>query len=184
VRAGAFCRYRAIRDGVKGEPPMEEEWTFRVREIVSGEAKVEVEVLGKSRNPPSPSPREPGWSVYLHMKDDAYTGSQVLRLLHRPDLSPRGIRRYLEDEVASLDGSVRAFPVVVDGQTYQGREVTIELEDASLARARYRLVVVDELPVLGLKEADLDEVWISDAPDGGRHEERRHDHLELVESHR
>ncbi len=163
---------------------MEEEWTFRVREIASGEAKVEVEVLGKSRNPPAPSPREPGWSVYLHMKEDAFSGSLVLRLLHRPDLSPRGIRQYLEDEVSKLEGSVRSFPIVVGDRTYEGREVTVELEDATLTRARYRLVVVDELPVLGIQEADLDEVWISDAPDGVRHEERRHDHLELVEWHR
>jgi hypothetical protein len=58
--------------------------------------------------------------------------------------------------------------------------MSLSFEDP-LGRASYRLVVVDELPVCGIYEADLEEVWISDAPDGERHEERRHDHLELVD---
>jgi hypothetical protein len=180
ARVGEFCRYKALRDGREGEPPAPEEWMLAVRQNAGGAAKIEVELLGPRRVPPSPSPREPGWSVLLQTKEEAFSGSQVLRLLRRPDLSPRGIRAFLERDVANVSGSVKEKPVLVQGKTCLGYEMTLSFEDPQV-RATYRLVVVDELPVLGVFEAELDEVWISDAPDGDRHEERRHDRLELVD---
>jgi hypothetical protein len=181
ARTGELCRYKARREGAPGEPAVEEEWTLRVGQVVGGAAEVFVEVLGPSRTPPAPSPREPGWSVLLQSKSEGFSGSQILRLFHRPDLSPRGVRAYLDEEVGGVDGSMREFPLVVDGKTCAARELTIQIRDATLERGTYRLVVVDGLPVCGIYEADLDEVWISDAPDGERHEERRHDHLELAD---
>jgi hypothetical protein len=180
ARPGEFCRYKGVRDGTPGERPVIEEWTLSVRQSAGGAAKIEIELLGPSRSPPSPSPREPGWSVFLQTKDEAFSGSQILRLFRRPDLSPRGVRSYLDHDVSNVSGGVKEKPVLVRGRTYAGYEVTISFEDPQL-RGRYRLVIVDELPGIGLYEAELEEVWISDAPDGERHEERRHDRLELVD---
>lgn len=181
ARPGEFCTYKGLRDGKEGEPPVVEEWTIAVRQIVGGAAKVEVELLGAPRTPPSPSPREPGWSVFLQTKEEAFSGTQLLRLLRRPDLSPRGARAFLDHSVSGVHGSVRELPIVVQGKTCSGHEMTLSYSDHQLLRATYRLVIVDELPGIGLYEAELDEVWISDVPDGDRHEERRHDRLELVD---
>ncbi|MEZ0228959.1 MAG: hypothetical protein ACAI25_10070 [Planctomycetota bacterium] len=181
ARPGEFCTYKSLRDGKPGEPPIPEEWTLSVRQVVAGAAKLEVELLGPTRSPPSPSPREPGWSVFLQTKDEALNGSQILRLFHRPELSPRGVRAFLDRDVSRVAGGVREIPVVVQGKTCSGKELTFHFEDPQLLRATYRLVIVDELPAIGLYEAELDEVWISDAPDGERHEERRRDRLELVD---
>jgi hypothetical protein len=180
ARAGEFCRYKAIRDGEAGKRPVEEEWSLHVRSIAGGAARVEVEILGPGRDPPGPSPREPGYSVLLQTKDEGFTGTQLLRLLRRPELSPRGIRRWLDDAVNMHEASIRDLPVVFEGKTRPGHEVVLDLEDGR-ERTRYRLVIVDDVAVCAIVEADLDETWLSDTPDGELHEEHRHDHLSLVE---
>lgn len=181
ARAGEVCHYRALRDGEPGVPPVAEEWTLAVQQVVGGAARVEVELLGAKRNPPSPSPREPGWSVFLQTKEEAFSGAQILRLFRRPDLSPRGARSWLERDVSNVSGSVKELAVLVQGKTCAGHEITISFSDKDLERATYRLVIVDDLPGIGLYEAELEEVWLSDAPEGDLHEERRRDRLSLVD---
>jgi hypothetical protein len=172
-----------VRDGQTGQPPVPEEWTIGVGSIGGGDCLLEVSIQGPPRTPPGPSPREPGFSLFMPMKDEAFSGTEILRLFHRPDLTPRGMRAVLDRDVKAVEGSVRRFPLVFQGRTRLAHELTISIEDASLVRGTYRLVVVPDLPAPGILEAELDETWTATDADGNEREERRHEKLELVDSH-
>ena len=179
ARAGELCRYRATRGGAG--VPVPEEWTIRVTAVSGGSARVEVSVLGPPRVPPAPAPREPGYGLFMAMKDEGFTGAALLRLFHRPDLTARGIRRILERDVREVSGTVRDRPVLFSGKTCQARELTLVIEDPSVVRAVYRVVLLDEVPVVGILEAELEQVFRVVDPDGEVHEETRVDRIELVD---
>jgi hypothetical protein len=180
ARVGDMCRYRSIREG-QGDPVVET-WTFRVAGMSRGTGRVNVSVLGPPRVPASPSPREPGYSLLLPTADAGFAATELMRFFHRPDLTTEGMRVVLDREGKKITGEERAFPVVVQDSTHQAWELVVHFADPSL-EATYRAVIVDGLPVLGIKEAELDEVWTSVAEDGSLHPEHCHEKLELVASH-
>jgi hypothetical protein len=181
ARVGDTCRYRAIREGQGASVP--EIWTLEVTGAGKGLARIDVAVLGPERDPRSPSPREPAYFVRLPTADQPLTATEVLQLFHRPELSTEGMLVVLDRDVKSVDGATRAFPVLVFGRTRDARELSVTIEDPLLVRGTYRIVVSDELPVLGISEAELDEEWRVIDRDGQLHTERRHERLELVEAH-
>ncbi len=180
-RVGDICRYRAVRDGQGNAVP--EVWTFELTGAGKGLARVDVAVLGPDRDPRSPSPREPAYSVILPTADQPLAGTEILQVFHRPDLRTEGMLVVLGRDVKSVEGSTRSFAEVVLGRTRDVRELTVTVADAQLVRGTYRVVVSDDLPVLGISEAELDEEWQVVDKDGQLHTERRHDRLELVEAH-
>jgi hypothetical protein len=182
ARVGDACRYKAVRDGEPGEPVIET-WVFRVGGQAKGRARVDVSVLGPVRKPASPSPREPAYSVALPTADQGFSALELIRLFHRPELTSEGMFVVLERDVASVDGEKKSFPGDVLEHARQLRELTVTFRDLSLVRGTYRIVVADDLPVLGIAEAELDEEWTVVAPDGSLKTERRHEKLELVEAH-
>jgi hypothetical protein len=182
ARFGDSCRYRAIREGTKGES-VEETWILQVASASKGLARVDVTILGSPRTPASPSPREPGYSVKLPQADEGFAGDDLLRLFHRPELTSEGILAVLDRDVTSVEGSVRQFPRVILDRTRQARELTLEFRDRTIDHGRYRIVLADDLPVLGICEAELEEEWTVCDADGQLKKERRHDRLELVEAH-
>jgi hypothetical protein len=181
ARVGDMCRYRAVRDGQGA--PVSEVWTLEVTGAAKGIARVDVAVLGPERDPKSPSPREPAYFVRLPTADQPLAATEVLQLFHRPELSTEGMLVVLGRDVKSVEGTTRAFPILVLGKTRDARELSVTIEDALLLRGTYRVVVSDELPVLGISEAELDEEWQVVDRDGQLHTERRHERLELVEAH-
>ncbi len=183
ARTGELCRYRAVRDGSATEKPVVEDWIFRVLSASAGSARVEVSVLGPPRVPPSPSPREPSFAIDFPMTDGAFSAVQLIRLFHRPELTTRGANVVLDREAKKVEGHVRPGLLVVQGKTREVRELSIELSGGALARGSYRAVIADDLPVLGIIEAELDETWTIGGPDGDVTEERRHDRLRLLDSH-
>lgn len=179
ARAGQVARYRGERTGEPGGP-VTEEWTFSVRSVEGGYARVEVAVLGPPRVPASPSPREPGYVLDVPTKDDGFTGVEILRLFRHPELTTHGVRSLLDRGKVSVEGDGDSLPYLFAGKTHPAHALTLRISDERLRSAVYRVVVLDDLPVLGVVEADLDEVWVSLTPDGEEREERRHDHLALL----
>jgi hypothetical protein len=180
ARAGESLRFTSVRDGTPGGEHTAEEWTFSIRSVQNGYAHVEVSILGPPRSPPSPSPREPGFELELPTKDDGWNGVEVLRLFRHPELTTRGLRQVLDRGGVSVGGGHEVFPLVVDGRTRLAHALTVTLSDGALERASYRIVIVDDLPGLGIAEAELDEVWTSVTPDGDEVEQHRHDKLVLA----
>jgi hypothetical protein len=181
-RVGDICRYRAVRDNGQGKS-VSEVWTFEVTGAGKGLARVDVAVLGPDRDPKSPSPREPAYAVILPTADQPLAGTEILQVFHRPDLRTEGMLVVLGRDVKSVDGSTRAFAQVVLGRTRDVRELTVTVTDAQLLHGTYRVVVSDDLPVLGISEAELEEEWQVVDKDGQLHTEQRHERLELVEAH-
>jgi hypothetical protein len=181
ARIGDVCRYRAVRTGDGGEG-VAETWTLRVSGSSRGQARVDVAVLGAARTPPSPSPREPGYSLKLPTADAGIAATEVLRLFHRPALTTEGMLAVVGREEPKIEGTTRSFTTVVFDRTRDARELLVTIQDPSLVRGTYRIVVVDEIAVLGIVEAELDEVWTVLDPDGTIRTEKRHDKLELVEA--
>lgn len=181
ARIGDVCRYRAIREGEPGGP-VAETWMLRVSSSSKGLSRVDVAVLGPARTPPSPSPREPGYSLKLPTADAGIDATEVLRLFHRPELTTEGMLTVVTREEPVITGSTRAFTTVVFDRTRNARELTVTISDKQLVRGTYRIVVVDEIAVLGIVEAELDEEWTVLDQDGAIRTERRHDRLELVEA--
>jgi len=184
AREGDLCRYRAVRQGDTGTGPgVEETWTLRVSSGGSkGLQRVDVAVLGPARAPASPSPREPGYSLKLPTADAGIAATEVLRLFHRPDLTTEGMLAVVSRDEPEIEGSTRTFTTTVFDRTRTARELTVAIHDRDLLRGTYRIVVVDDIAVLGIVEAELDEVWVVTDPDGALRKERRHDHLKIVES--
>ena len=112
-----------------------------------------------------------------------FSAVELLRLFHRPELTSEGMVVVLDRDVASIEGAKRSFTGDVLEHARQLRELTVTFRDASLVRGTYRIVVADDLPGLGIAEAELDEEWTVVAPDGSLKNERRHERLELVEAH-
>lgn len=183
ARAGELCRYRSIRDGSATEKPVVEDWIVRVLSAAAGTARVEAAVLGPAREPAALSPREPAFEVAYSMVDGAFSSIQMLRLFQRPDLTPKGMRVVLDREERAVEGAVKGGLLVVGGKTRDVRELTVTVRGGPFVRATYRVVIADDLPVLGIVEAELDETWLATGPDGDLREERRHDHLVLTDSH-
>ncbi len=180
AKIGDMCRYRGVRTGQHDEE-VAETWTLRLTSQSKGLARVDVAVLGPNRVPASPSPREPGFSLKLPTADAGIAATEVLRLFRRPELTTEGLLTVLDRDETLIDGSVRSFTTVVFDRTYHARELVVRIED-KLVKGTYRIVVVEEIPVLGLVEAELDEEWTVTDQDGALHTERRHDKLELVEA--
>lgn len=92
------------------------------------------------------------------------------------------------DNGETVRGSLRASGprgterVTSLGHLRLARELTVRFTDKLLRRGVYRVVVVDEIPVLGIVEAELDEEWEIETPDGEIRLMRRHEKLELVEA--
>lgn len=183
ARVGDDCRYRAVRDGEPGKEAVAESWTIRVLGSKEGQARLEVQVLGPERIPASPSPREPGYSFKFPTADSSLSSTEILRLFHRPDLTTPGMLTVLGRDFTRLEGSTRSFTLVSLGRTRLAREMTVSFSDKQLVRGTYRVVMVDELPVLGIAEAELTEEWESVQPDGSINVEKRHETLTLVDAH-
>ena len=179
ARAGMVARYHATRDGEPGAPPVVEEWTLSIVSVQAGFARVEVSILGPPRSPAGPSPREPGFVLDLPTKIDGFTGVELIRLFRHPELTTRGVREMLDRGGTSVGGQHDSYPLVVLGKTHEAHALTVELSDGQLRRGVYRVVVVDDLPVLGIVEAELEEVWTALTPDGDEVVERRHERLLL-----
>jgi len=181
ARVGDMCRYKAVREG-QGDT-VTEVWTLEVTGAGKGLVRIDVSVLGPERDPRSPSPREPAYFVRLPTADQPLAATEILQLFHRPDLTTEGMLVVLGRDVTSVEGSTRSFTRVVFDRTRDGKELTVTIKDALLLRGTYRVAVSDELPVLGIADADLDEEWQVMNKDGALRTEHRHDHLELVEAH-
>lgn len=182
AREGAYCIYRGIRDGKPGEAPVEEEWALRIVSVGGGVAELDVSILGPPRVPSSPSPREPGYKLFVPTKEDAWSAVEVLRLFHRPDLSTHGMRAVLDRDVQSVEGSRTDSPLVVDGKTRDSHLLQVTVRDGSLVNGTYKVTCVDHVPVAGIYKAELDETWKTMDAEGEWHEEHRHDRLELLRS--
>ncbi len=180
ARVGDMCRYRAIREG-QGDP-LVEVWTFRISSMSRGTAGVSVSVLGPPRDPASPSPREPNFFVRLPTADAGFSATELLRVFHRPDLTSEGMHVVLDRDGKKIEGTASAFPIAWEGSTREGCELEVRYQDDKV-KGSYRIKMADGLPVLGMTEAELDEVWTSCAEDGSLHEERRHEKLVLVDYH-
>jgi hypothetical protein len=181
-RAGDLCRYRAVRDD-GGGTAYPESWTLQLTGAGKGLARVDVAVLGPNRSPPSPSPREPGFFVRMPTADAPLDAAEVIHFFHRPELTSEGVLAVLDRDAKSVEGSTRTFTTVVLDHTYVARELTVTFQDDSLLRGTYRVVFVDDLPVLGIAEAELDEEWHTVDADGQLKTEHRHDKLILAEAH-
>jgi hypothetical protein len=172
-----------VRDGQGADKPVVEDWIIRVLSSAAGAALIEVSILGPPRVPPSPSPREPGFEVSFPTADSSFSAIELVRLFHRPALTSKGAFVVLERDVSRVDGGVQARTGVFSGRTRDVREVRIALEGGTLVRGDYRVVIADDVPVLGILEAELDETWTSLAPDGSLVVERRHDRFVLSDAH-
>jgi hypothetical protein len=184
ARKGDLCRYRAVRIGDTPDAEgVEEVWTLRVDESAKGLAKVDVACLGPSRPTPSPSAREPGWNLRMPTADAGIAATEVLRLFHRPELTTEGMLTVVEREKPEIEGSTQTFTTLVFDRTRDARQIIVRIIEAKpYFRGTYRVVVVDELAVLGIIEAELDEEWDTVDPDGELSRQHRHDSLKLVES--
>jgi hypothetical protein len=179
ARAGGVAHYRAVRDGEPGAPPIVEEWTFSIRSVQGGIARIDVSILGPPRSPATPSPREPGFALDMPTKADGWNGVEVIRLFRHPELTTRGLRALLDRGGTSVSGGVETFPLLVQGKTHEAHQLTVELSDELIDHATYRVVIVDDQPVLGLVEAEVEEVWTTLTPDGEEVGNRRHERLFL-----
>lgn len=183
ARVGDSCRYSAVRDGQDGQEAVAESWTLRVLSSSKGLDRLEVQVLGPARVPAGPSPREPGYSAKFPIADSPLASTEIIRLFHRPDLTTEGMLVVLAREFTHVEGSTRSFTSVFLDHTRLAREMTVTISDKQLRRGTYRVVMVDELPVFGIAEAELDEEWEVTDPDGQLKIEHRHERLELVDAH-
>jgi hypothetical protein len=168
-----------VRDGERGTAPVVEEWTVAITSVQAGNARVEVSILGPPRVPASPSPREPGFVLDLPTKVDGFTGVEIIRLFRHPELTTRGVRQLLDRGGTSISGESETLPLLVLGKTHEAHALTVRLSDDRIDRATYRVVVVDDLPALGIVEAELEEEWTRLTPDGDEVTERRHETLTL-----
>jgi hypothetical protein len=181
ARPGDMCRYRAVREDSRGEA-VSESWTLQVNGKANGLARVDVSVLGPALTPHGPSPREPGYVVRLPTAEGRLSSPEIMRLFHRPELTSEGMLAVLDRDVKHVEGTMRSFTMVVLDHTREAHELTVTFDDDSLVRGTYRVVVVDDLPVLGIAQAELDEEWTTVEEDGARKTSRRHETLDLVEA--